>query len=176
MNTKTEIDICDIAYEYSLDIIETTTGRNGYPQELKYAIIGFSDFQEAQSIAEKYGLRITTFFKKEGWQLWQRDKNTTFKPMHITSENYGDNYKHFYCSDYRTFFEDEVKPRLENFDDFDSLEKFVLNQREILDKIDSIDDSQLVITRNLEYYETIDIQSMSWNHDGNYYEIGVIKD
>ena len=171
-----ETDIRDIAYENGLQLIETTTGVNGYPQNLKHACIGFDTFEEAEAVAHQHNLRITTFFKKAGWQLWRRNNNTTYRPMNITSEDYGDNYKHFYCSDDRTFFEDEIKPRLENFDDLDSLEEFVQNQREILEEIDSIDDSQLVITYCGKYYETIHMQSMSWTHDGKYYEIGVIKD
>lgn len=57
-----EADIKEIAYEHGLEIIETTTGRNGYPQELKHAIIGFSTFREAEELAERYGLKITSFF------------------------------------------------------------------------------------------------------------------
>lgn len=170
-----EADIKEIAYEHGLEIIETTTGRNGYPQELKHAIIGFSTFREAEELAERYGLKITSFFKKEGWQLWYRSGDQCFSPFRIKSEDYGDDYRHHYCSDDRTFFEDEVKPRLENFNDLDSLERFIRDSRKLLDEIESIDDSQLVISYMGRYYETIDMESMEWCHDGKFNVIGVMK-
>ena len=75
-----EFNIYEVAEENNLDVISTTTGKNGYPQSVKYAITGFPNFSEAEKLAEKYGLRITTFWKKAGWQLYVRDRNTTFEP------------------------------------------------------------------------------------------------
>ena len=68
-----EFNIHEVAEENNLDVISTTTGKNGYPQSVKYAITGFPNFSEAEKLAEKYGLRITTFWKKAGWQLYVRD-------------------------------------------------------------------------------------------------------
>lgn len=60
-----EFNIHEVAEENNLDVISTTTGKNGYPQSVKYAITGFPNFSEAEKLAEKYGLRITTFWKKQ---------------------------------------------------------------------------------------------------------------
>lgn len=169
-----EADINDIAYEHGLEVIETTTSYYGYPKELKRAIIGFDTFEEAESLAERHDLKITKFFKKEGWQLWCRDGSRCFHPLRIRSEDYGDDYRHHHCSDDRTFFEDEVKPCLDNFDDLDSLEKFLRDKRKLLEEIESIDDSQLVISYMGRYCETIDMESMEWRHDGRTYTIGVM--
>ncbi|MBS4867808.1 MAG: hypothetical protein KH091_17470, partial [Parabacteroides merdae] len=62
-----EFNIYEVAEENNLDVISTTTGKNGYPQSVRYAITGFPNFSEAEKLAEKYGLRITTFWKKAGW-------------------------------------------------------------------------------------------------------------
>ena len=59
-----EFNIYEVAEENNLDVISTTTGKNGYPQSVRYAITGFPNFSEAEKLAEKYGLRITTFWKK----------------------------------------------------------------------------------------------------------------
>ena len=105
-----EFNIHEVAEENNLDVISTTTGKNGYPQSVRYAITGFPNFSEAEKLAEKYGLRITTFWKKAGWQLYVRDRNTTFEPMRISAENYGDDYMAFDSSSVESFYEDEVKP------------------------------------------------------------------
>ena len=54
----------EIAYNNSLELIETTTGKNGYPENLKYAIIGFKNFEQAKEIAKKHDLLITEFRDK----------------------------------------------------------------------------------------------------------------
>ena len=176
MSMETVFDIYDVALEYGLDVIETTTNGTGYPEDLKKAMIGFEEFEEAEKLANKHGLRITTFFKKDGWHLWVRTGNTTYRALHITSADYGDDYNHHYCSDRVRFYEEEVKPCLENFDSLDELEAFIRDKRKLFDKLDDIDDSQLVISYQGNYYETIDINSMAWAFDTKNYVIGVIKD
>ena len=169
-------DIYEIACEYGLQVIETTTSSNGYPTCLHKALIGFSNFVEAENLSQKYGLRITTFFKKDGWSLWVRNNNTTYHALHITSDDYGDDYKHLYCSDRMRFYEDEVSPFIGNFNSLDELEGFVRDKRCLYDKLDNIDDSQLIITCQGKYFDTIDINSMDWSFDTRNFAIGVIKD
>ena len=64
-----EFNIHEVAEENNLDVISTTSGKNGYPQSVKYAITGFPNFSEAEKLAEKYGLRITIGYKTSrcGW-------------------------------------------------------------------------------------------------------------
>lgn len=169
-------NIYDLALEYGLDIIETTINRNGYPESLKKAMIGFENFEEAKLVAEIYDLRVTTFFKKDGWQLWVRNSDTTYHPLHITSSDYGDDYKAHYCGDRVRFFEEEIKPCLDNFKSLDDLEAFLRDKRKLYDELDNIDDSQIVISYQDRYFETIDINSMAWSHDTKNYVIGVIND
>ena len=165
-----------IAYEKGLEYIETTTGMNGYPQCIRGAIIGFETFEEAKELAREHGLRITTFFKRDGWQLYQRDSNTTYEPLKITSYDYGDDYSH-YGEDIRdSFFEEEVQPFLSDFEDFDSLKEFIEEKEKVYDELGAIDDSQWVITYRGGYYETIDKELMSWSNDGKTWVIGVIKE
>ena len=168
-----EFNIHEVAEENNLDVISTTTGKNGYPQSVKYAITGFPNFSEAEKLAEKYGLRITTFWKKAGWQLYVRDRNTTFEPMRISAENYGDDYMAFDSSSVESFYEDEVKPLLDDINSLEDLEKFVSARKELLDEIKSIDETQLVIACHGHYYETVDRETMEWSFDSKTYVIGV---
>ena len=173
---ETVFDIYDVALEYGLEVIETTANNTGYPERVRNAIIGFRNFKEAESLANKYGLRITTFFKKDGWNLWVRNSNMTYNALHITSADYGDDYSHHYCGDRRRFYDEEVKPCLDNFESLDELESFIRNKRKLYDKLDDIDDFQIVISYQGQYYETIDINSMEWSFDTKNWIIGVIKD
>jgi hypothetical protein len=98
MNTQELLDA--IQMDYDLEMIETTTGRNGYPQSLKKALIGFQTFEQAQEIEKEYPeVRITTFHKRDGWQLWERNNNTTYEALKNSASNYGDDYNQFTSED-----------------------------------------------------------------------------
>ena len=97
-----------IAYENGLEYIETTTGMNGYPQHVRGAIIGFETYGEAEKVAKEHGLRITTFFKRDGWHLYQRNGDTTWEPFKITSSDYGDDYEQYSVDDSDDFFIETV--------------------------------------------------------------------
>lgn len=162
-----------LASDYGLNLIETTSESNGYPIHLRYALIGFDTFQQAEEIAEHHELQIKTYQKKDGWKLWYRTGNNAHEPYQNSVEDYGDNYNSFESKDTDEFYKEEVKPRLENFADFDSLKKFLKEQEEILDKIYLCDENELVITCLGTYYETIQKKSMSFYHDTHHYAIGL---
>jgi len=86
------LDIRDISEHEGLDYVETTTGSNGYPENLKFAIVGFKTFEQAQEIADKYGLDIESFKRKDGWQLWSRNGSRMFSAFENSAEYFGDNY------------------------------------------------------------------------------------
>ena len=165
-----------IAYENGLEYIETTTGINGYPQHVRGAIIGFETYGEAERVANEHGLRITTFFKSDGWHLYRRNGDTTWEPLKITSSDYGDDYAQYSVDESDDFFTDNVAPYLADFDDFDAAQSFLDEQRKVYDELQSIDDTQMVITCHGRYMETIDKELMSWSHDGKTWLIGVMED
>ena len=96
--------------------------------------------------------------------------------MRISAENYGDDYMAFDSSSVESFYEDEVKPLLDDINSLEDLEKFVSARKELLDEIKSIDETQLVIACHGHYYETVDRETMEWSFDSKTYVIGVIKD
>lgn len=166
-----------IAYENSLEYIETTTGMNGYPQHLRGAIIGFNTFAEAEAIAQEHGLRITTFFKRDGWHLYQRDGNTTYEPLKITSYDYGDDYKHFTNEiPQEDFIEEELLPNLAATT-FGDIITITNRYEELFDKIVEAEDDELVIATTFgEYVETIKKELMSWSNDSKTWVIGVMEE
>ena len=105
-------------------MVETTSQANGYPSNLKYAYIGFETFEQAEEFANKFNMELAILDKHNGWQLWHRG-NTAWEAFHIDSNDYGDNYCHFRASDAENFYEENVKPCLEEFDSFEGLEEFI---------------------------------------------------
>jgi hypothetical protein len=166
-----------IAYEKGLEYIETTTGMNGYPQHLRGAIIGFETFAEAEEVAKEHGLRITTFYKRDGWQLYKRDSNTTYGPMNVTSDDYGDDYKHFTNGiSQEDFIEEELLPDLAATT-FGDIITITNRYEELFDKIVEAEDDELVIASTFgEYVETIKKELMSWSHDSKIWVIGVMEE
>ena len=124
-----------IAYQNGLELIETTSERTGYPANLRHAIIGFETFEEAEKIADENNLSIEIFTKRDGWQLYYRTGNSAHEPFKNSADNYGDDYHGFTTEDIDTFYEEEVKPRVEEFDDFDSLSSFIEKKKEIFEKL-----------------------------------------
>ena len=86
-------DFYTIAEIENLQVIETTSAMNGYPQSLQKALIGFDSFEDAERIANEYGLRIELFTKRDGWQLYYRTNNRAYSAIEVSAEEYGDDYR-----------------------------------------------------------------------------------
>lgn len=163
----------ELADNNALQFIETTSATNGYPQDLKPALIGFNDYEEAEEFAQEHGLQTYIFHKRDGWQLWQRSK-PAYEPMTITSDDYGDDYNMFTHDELDDYFGNEVKPRLDDFDNMEELKKFLNNQEEIMDELDRCNENEAVITYCGDYYDTVKVKSIEWSHDTHHYVIGVM--
>ena len=166
------IDIESIAYEHGLDVIETTSSINGYPQNIKRAIIGFDTFEQAEELADIYGLRIEIFSKRDGWQLWFRFGRAC-GPFERSCEEYGDDYRQYSKDDFERFYEREVQPNVDSFDDFASLREYLDKMEEIRDKIEDADDDELVLASCYGYYDTIKKATMSYCYDTRHMAIGL---
>lgn len=163
----------ELASEYDLQFVETTSGRNGYPENLKPALVGFDTFEDAENFAQEHGLDTWLLHKRDGWQLWNR-VYSVYEPMSISCEDYGDDYNLYTASSLECYFEEEVKPRLENFDNIEDLREFLKEQEEIMSELEYLDDDEAVITLFGKYHETINLHPMEWVHDTHYYIIGVM--
>ena len=163
----------ELASEYDLRFVETTSGRNGYPENLKPALVGFDTFEDAEKFAQEHGLDTWLFHKRDGWQLWNRVHSVN-EPMSISCEDYGDDYNLYTASSLENYFEDEVKPCLENFDNIEGLREFLDKQETIMDELENLDEDEAVVTLWGEYRETIQLHPMEWIHDTHYYIVGVM--
>lgn len=165
-----------IAERYNLEIIETTDKSNGYPSNLKSAIIGFDNFKQAEEIAEKYNLKITSFHKRNGWSIWYRTNSSIGTPFTNSYEDYGDNYSEIHEMDEEEFIENEVKfffDSSNNIKSFSQIEAFLSAKKEIWKHVDLMEADEIVITYEGNYFDTIKKESMYFYHDTKHFVIGV---
>ena len=167
-------DLENIAYENGLDVITTTSARNGYPQRLQRAIIGFDTFEDAEELADVYGLSIEIFTKYDGWNLWYRTGDHAWAPFERSAEEYGDEYRQYSKDDLDGFYEREVQPNVGAFDDFASLRTYLDSMEEIRDRIEDADDNEIVLASFGGYYDTIKKTTMSYCYDTHHFAIGLI--
>lgn len=172
-----DLNIQEIAYENGLEVIQTTSSMNGYPSNIKYAIIGFESFEQAQAIADQYDLQIEYFKKKAGWSLWYRTGNWADKAYQISSETFGDNYQDYEKQDEGDFIDQWVQPVLEdnNFDTVAEYFLFLTQMQEIWEEIEAMGDDEIVIANHGQYFDTMKKALMSYGEDNNDYAIGLIK-
>ena len=170
-----KLSLRDLAAEKGLDYIETTTNRNGYPENIKGAIIGFKTFDEAQALADGYGLSIESFEQRDGWKLWYRTGKSMYEPFNNGASDYGDDYNEYDKSSLDSFYDDEIKPVLTEFNNLDDLEEFIKDKKQLIQAIEDADEGEIVITRYGEYFETIREHSMGWRFDTKSCVIGAIN-
>lgn len=167
----------ELAESYDLQYVETTSEGNGYPSNIKGAIIGFETFEQAQELAEENDLEVVMFTKKDGWQLWTRG-NTTHGPMTISASDYGDDFSEFSnsISEFE-FIKDEVMPFFDpdngEVSSFESIEKIISEKKEVWEEIEVLGDNEIVITHLGQYFETVEEKTMHFTHDTNNWAIGV---
>lgn len=167
-------DFYTIAEIENLQVIETTSAMNGYPQSLKKALIGFQSFEEAERIASEYGLSIEIFTKRDGWQLYYRTNNRAYSAIEISAEDYGDDYRSFTASDYDDFYENEVQDMIGEFESFEDVESFLKSQKKIYEAIENLEDDEMVLTCQGKYYDTVKQYTMCHYYDTKTTIIGLI--
>lgn len=168
-------DLEEILAEYDLQVIHTTEGKNGYPCNVKMALVGFEDFNEVEEVAERFNLQIATFYKKDGWELWQRDGNVTYKPITPTWSNYGDDYECYDGGNVDFYFENYVKNRLPEISDMEELSEFYTEAQRAANEIELANDDEQVVTYEGRYFETIKKECVEWSHDSQTLAIGLIS-
>lgn len=167
-------DFYTIAEIEKLQVIETTSAMNGYPQSIKKALIGFESFEQAEKVAEEYGLSIEYFTKRDGWQLYYRTNDRAYSAIEVSSEDYGENYRSFTSADYDGFYENKVKGMVGEFDNFEEIESYLDSQKEIYEAIENLEDDEMVLTLNDKYYDTVKQYTMCHYYDTKTTVIGLI--
>ena len=165
----------DVAAEEGLDTVDTTSERNGYPSNIRRAVVGFDNFESAKEIAGKYGLSLIWIDKKEGWNIWHRGEDA-YKPMEIRPEYFGSDYNFENEVDsYKETALDNIKYMLDNDADFDDIERAVTNAEKVIDAICKLEADEVVVTVNDEYYDTIELHPIYFSNDGKHTQLAAIR-
>jgi hypothetical protein len=178
MYDNTNLD--EIAYENSLVLATTTIGRNGYPENLKPAIIGFDSFEDAQELAKEHGLIITTLFKKDGWDLWVRNNETTYEPLKASSNDFGDNYREYSSIHYdniEDFYNQEcsyIKDEIANLS-FQELKDNINRLENLYFEIKFLSEDEVLISDGFNHY-VYPKELMNYSYDTKNFIIGLIQD
>ena len=175
---KNQIDLREIAENNGLTYAESTSGTNGYPSNIKGIIIGFDNFKDAEELAEKHGLSIEFFTKKDGWDLWERTNNQAHEPMKNSSDDYGDNYHQFEKMSEEEYILQEITPHIKDnlqyTPTFERLSELLELHKKIYSGIEEMKDDEILITQFEGGYETIKKESMYFAHDTKHITIGLI--
>ncbi len=171
------LDLRFIAEENDLEYIETTSARNGYPQSIKGAVIGFETYEEAKNFASENDLEIQFFKKKDGWDLWYRNGNTAYEGLTIYSSDYGDDYDDICSDDHENeqeFIQSEISERIAQLSSFEEIERFLSDKKDLWEKVEIIEEDEIIITCCGMYYETLKKETMRFSHDTRTTVIGCI--
>lgn len=167
-----------IAYELSLDMIETTTGNNGYPQSLKYGLVGIDQYSDIEEIEKRYSdCKIIPFlaYKKEGWQLYERRQvGEIYEPLNIL-DFYTDasDCENWYNTTTEKELLEEFKLSLDALDTLEEASRFLAKYDNIYNLINELGDDEVLITRYLEEVDTYDLKTMFINYDSQQFSIGI---
>lgn len=167
-----QLSLAEIADIEGLRYVETTSGTNGYPENIQDAIVGFDNWQQLEKVAEKYKLEAINLHKRDGWQLYERQGIAT-EPFINGSNDYGDDY--FECDDADTYQEqvmEDVFPYLE-LSTFEDVEKWVKEIKEVYNELLTCGENEIVITYQGRFFEKINEVSMNFSHDTHNYIIGL---
>lgn len=169
---KTEI--FDRAEELGLTIIETTSEGNGYPKNLKKAVVGFETLEEAEEFAKENGGEVIELVKKAGQQLWSRGSRA-WEPFDM-QKVYDDDpcCEMYFCGDEERFT-DYVKEQISEMNDFALIKSFVDEKEKIWDEFGTLGEDEFILVRDGEFEEVVDCKRMYYEYDNTYYRIGVVE-
>jgi len=80
----------------------------------------------------------------------------------------------FTADDANNYYENEVQEIISDFDNFDDVENFLKERREVYDAICALGEDEAVVTYQGSLYEEIKLHSMSYYFDTHHYAIGLI--
>jgi hypothetical protein len=165
--------ILDRADELGLTIIETTSEGNGYPRNLKTAIVGFEDFEDAENFAQENGGEIIELKRKAGQQLWSRGSRA-FEPFYMSTIYDNDpNCEIYFCGDEERFT-DNVKEQIAELNDFALIQSYVEEKSEIWDEFCTLGENEFILVKDGKLEGVIEEERMDYEYDSTYYRIGVI--
>nr|DAF77463.1 MAG TPA: hypothetical protein [Caudoviricetes sp.] len=168
------------AQAYNVNTVTTTPNYNGYPEDLKTALIGFTSFENAEKAANEIGGHIIELSRKYGHDLWTRG-GEMFRAFDYTDAGtmFGDNYEVFTDSgEYWKFTREALAQLIEGCQDIEDATDIVASVQETAYKIDALGEGQTALCENYRgiYVYRDRLFTTGYAHDSTTHIIGVIAD
>lgn len=97
------------------------------------------------------------------------------EPLHVTEDIFSDDTRLFTAEDADDYFENEVKPLLDDCDDFDAAEEIIANGKKIYQALCELDDDEAAVVVAGEYDGTINLHPMRFTYDSKTDAIALIN-
>lgn len=152
-----------IVNKYSdLKAIEITEGINGYPRDLRGAVIGCS-YDKADEIASRYGCSVVSVKRRDGWRLFECEGNvySDYDMMEVYSNDFD-----FVFAEAEKFVDyiNECIKDYQECEDYVKVEELSKLKDRILQE--NLKDKVFVVQNgDLRYYDTISRTAYCYSHD-----------
>lgn len=158
----------DLAEQLGLDIVSVTESSNGYPKNVRLALIGFDNFDQAEDVANANDLTIVSLYKRDGWNIWA-EQGAAWGPIKLGAEDYGEDYMSFDSSWDEDDLADDLRRAIDGIEDLDGIFTIVDFYKKIKEELDDISEDEQVISRMYDAarIEIIKKEVMSWHDYAN---------
>ena len=158
----------DLAEQHGLDIVSVTESSNGYPKNVRLALIGFDNFDQAEDVANANDLTIVSLYKRDGWNIWA-EQGAAWGPIKLGAEDYGEDYMSFDSSWDEDDLADDLRRAIDGIEDLDGIFAIVDFYKKIKEELDDISEDEQVIAHmyDADTIEVIKKEVMSWHDDAN---------
>lgn len=138
-----------IAEENNLSVVELSNG--------KEALIHFESFEQAESIANAYGLDTVHLKKKDG-ESWKVYSYMPLGPIEVSAFELGDDFEEW--TSVEDFFENEIRAFLpdslhDGEYDFKTFVEKTEEWKEIYDNLLKLKEGEIVLTYENRYLDTV---------------------
>lgn len=160
-----------------LDAVEITEGINGYPKSIRGAVVGVSSYEQAEHIANLYGVEVVSLRRRDGWQFYESQGNiyNDYDMMDV----YSDEYDVRVYSDAEDFIASEIDSVMDETDeeDFDGdYSEFMVDLQSLKDRIfaENTDGKIFIVpVGNISNYELIPRTESHFHEDIWTYDIAL---
>lgn len=176
--------------ENNYTTVETTSARNGYPEHLVNAVIGFKTFDEAKDYADVNKMELIWLDRKDGWNLWHRG-NQAYFPLTINEETLND-CQHIIrdVSEVNIMMQEEVNLIFEDSEPEDArttaekLKAYASYFEELASVAEDLDDEIIILDSNgymredckeLPAWEVVQEHPIEWREDTQHTILAAIK-
>lgn len=178
MNTYEKFDNYSFDNGKAFEIVETTSSLSGYPENLRWALTGFAEWDEAEEAAKALDGEIISLRRRDGQQLWTRD-GLIFGPYARVSESDDEDIWPGGEQSAREYWDGEsvaLADALQRGElEAEGLAAWSSKISKASAEIADADEAQGVVTRRGEFVEVIDLRPISYHdRDVTAYQIAVI--